>query len=181
MHAGRIRVAIANTGGSVAKDCYGRITLDCTPQDVLLGAMYSIPTFVTAEEYTQIDRTSLCWSFAGNPHRMNMPVGGVPEMLDIACLQVWSPDRTTNLVPTPEIFFNIPSEQGWGQFEDQWNKVERKSRVVLRPRTYTGTLLIGGEDIQPITRTFVLGYIEGRREPYFELGVDSITNRLPNQ
>lgn len=107
--------------------------MDCTQGDVILGAQYGVPTFITPDEYTQIDRTNLCWTFAGNPSRMNIPVGGVPEMLEIAWLQQWSREAPP---PLTELYFNIPSEEGWGQFIDQWHSVEKKSRVTLRTRTY---------------------------------------------
>ena len=180
---GRIRISIINSGGSVAKGCYGRITIDCKREDVLDPLLHGISAFITPQEYAPIEGANVCWAFAGNPYSKNISVGSVPEALDVVWLQeqtvgnrvlLGNPSPNTISIEPSRLapnFFHIPSEAGWGVPNSR-----RMSRVLLRPRTYTGKLLVGGEDVKPIVRAFVLGYIEHPSQVYFELRVDSGTS-----
>lgn len=153
MHGDKIRVEIKNVGGSVSRGCYGRITINHTISDVL-GRIPPIPTFITPQSYAQVDKESLCWAFAGNPPKIDIPIGGVPEMLEVA-----------RLVRAEIPFFDIPSEDGWGQQHPDY----RKSRIRLVAKTYSGELMVGAEDVEPIVRKFELGYNNDTKNIYLEL------------
>jgi hypothetical protein len=162
----------------VARACYGKITIEHTKEDVLHPFSFLVKgflAFITPDSYVQVNNASLCWAKSKNPAEVNIPVGGVPEMLQVAWLQQL-PVQVPQSQQTKQLpCFNIPSEEGWG--DDRYLSLTTKerrfpwrhSRVVLTAKTYTGTLLIGAEDIPPVTRKFKLGYVESTTEPYFEL------------
>lgn len=181
-HAGAIRVQVKNTGGSVARGCYGRIAIDQEKDDVVNPDHYGRQTFVTPTAYTQV-RGSVSWVYAGTPAlaQMKIPVGQF-MLLEIARLEHLRVDdvqmetwlRKSGMPVEPIVAFNIPSEQGWGGDNT-------KSRALLRARTYKGVLIVGSDNTSPIGKEIVLMYDLEKREVYLQLGADVPTDRLPNQ
>jgi hypothetical protein len=149
-NANILRVEIENTGGSVARNCYGKITIEHADDDVVYG---HTPAFITPKFLDRVEGMSLCWAVSEKETR-NIPRGG-KEMLMIA--------RVESYPPPPS--FNIPSDNGFGinlpvpsvtDLGSQW--VEKKSRVFLKPKNYTGTLTVGSEDLLPVKKKFKLVY-----------------------
>ena len=176
---GGIGVQVINTGGSVAKACYGKITIEHTKDDVVspsrFGVSDSVLAFITPDNYAQVENAPLCWMKSKYPEELNIPMGSVPAILQVACLQQVQYNEKPQSNFYPLSVFHIPSEEGWG--DDRWLSVtthgrqfaERHSRAFLRARTYNGILSVGAQDMPPIVRQFVLGYIEATKQAYFEL------------
>ncbi len=172
-----IRVKIVNIGGSVARGVYGRITINNTREDI---CQTGVPTFIgsTRESYMQVDKAGLCWSISGNPFKINIPKGRIPETLDILKLGRAShiPSGFGNVagVDVP-LHFEIPSEEGWGRQAEHagggtvMTKEAKKSRISILAKTYTGKLIIGADDVEPVERDFTLGYNSETGEAYLEL------------
>jgi len=166
-HSGRIRVAVVNSGGSIARGCYGKITIEHTREDVIDGTDFGIHTRITPTEFMQVDRSDVCWARGGNPARIAIPRGeNVPEMLEVAWLRELAfagpfiPAHPTGSV----LAFYIPSEGSEGA-GGAWYI----GRVLLKPKTYNGELFVGTNDLEPITKKFALVYNERDRTAYLEL------------
>jgi hypothetical protein len=166
-HAGKIRIAVLNSGGSVAKGCYGKITINHTEEDVIDGINYGHCAYITPQNFTQVDRGDVCWARGGNPARIDVPVGRVPEMLEVAelkSLRLVAGRSPTNEAPAEIKAFVIPSEGQEGVVGGWINP-----RVVLRPKNYTGTIFVGADNLEPIVREFVLIYVERDSTAHLEI------------
>ena len=160
-----IRVSVTNIGGSVAKDAYGKITIEIRPEDVIDGRDLIPPlvAFTTPKDYGEIRGSNLSWRFSKNPAKINI-ARGISEMLMVVKLE-----RNKVGIPRQDIL-NIPSEEGFSDAESiegiAVGDVFAKSRVILKARTYTGTLTIGADDVAPskeTTKAFKLVYSDINR------------------
>jgi hypothetical protein len=183
MHENTIRVRVINTGGSVAKGSYGRITIEHTKEDVISYPVH--PAFITPDSYAKVDGGNLCWAFSKNPAQINIAIGAVPELLQIARLEAIPNYAPGGIRLEDEVFFKIPSEEGWGHIRvDPYRPlafgISSRSRVLLKARTYTGMLIVGAEDLPPIAREIVLVY-QPPKQVFLQLGVDVPTGGLSDK
>lgn len=158
-HGKRIRVMIKNTGCSVATGCYGKITIEHEIKDVH-DPTDRIRTFITSDDYDQVERMNVNWA-KGDVYELKIPKGNY-EALQIA-----------EVIETPDFSFafNIASEEGFGEpappelsENAQVPPPLRRSRVVLKPGKYQGTLYVGADDVDEIEKNFELGL--AYNEPY---------------
>ncbi len=166
-HGRRIRLKIRNNGRSVARRCYGRVTIGHTKQDVLPPSQFSKHAIIlpTDEDYKQVEDMNVCWSVGDNPQYWDIPKGMV-ETLEVAQLG-WQGQ------PPQRFFFEIPSEGGYSEEPQPIGRGGfgvtgryRKSRVLLQPKEYDVTVKVGAEDVDAIEKRFVLGYDSQSSEPH---------------
>jgi hypothetical protein len=181
-HANYIRVKVKNSGGSAARGCYGKITIDHEKDDLVRLGGDSEKAFVTCDAYSQVRETNVCWAHAGlpsNPDRITIPVDQ-SEVLEIAryeMLPVLCPveGRPGVFARGKEMIFEVPSEQGWSG-----SKLGAKSRVFLRAKTYTGELIVGSEDTGPLSAKIVLMYDSTKEQAYLQVEAGTSSARLPD-
>lgn len=162
MHGKIVRVEVKNTGGSVAKGAYGKITVDHEPTDVLSAG---VPTFITPESegMRKIEREYVSWAVTPEARKIDLPVGGEPEMLMIVKLEHKDMPANEPNQSRRVAYFEIPSESG---FHNPSN-VESKSRATLAVRRYEGSIVVGADEVAPIQRDFVL--LEQDEKPVLQL------------
>ena len=168
-HGRRIRLRIENRGRSVARRCYGRVTMEHTMQDVLVPSQFSKHALVLPvdEDYKQVEDVNICWSVGDNPQYWDIPKG-VVEALEVAQLG-WQGQ------PPQRFFFEIPSEDGYSEEPQPIGRGGfgvtgryRKSRVLLQAKDYNITVKVGAEDEDATEKRFVLRFDSQSNRPFMD-------------
>ncbi len=146
-----IRVVVKNNGGSVAQDCYGKITL----ANIEFAFMPSGLAKVNQNSGGTIDNSPICWNFANYSSEVNIKRG------ENKPLEVFRMDKDNS----GNAYFEIPSEEGYARSRSLPEilpsganiEITNHSLAYINAKTYKGKLIVGANDTNPIEKNIEIG------------------------
>lgn len=144
----RVRLLIENVGPTFVERCYGKLTLDADPGDLLpLAESGGLPMFSYGEDEAVVEGASTCWEKSPNPDEIGIPSKGMESLMLARLVSFHGRDH-----------IEIPSEEG----ESQPPETDRNGGIVVsrkrarallrnRGRPYTIIVEVGTATVAQVT------------------------------